>query len=146
MAPEALADPDVLRVAWGALTRIVDAEGVGLLFGCSSFAGTNPGRYAAALTLLGRRHRGPRALLPGRRSREVVDLPGAGLLDREAVRRGQSELPPLLRGYLRMGGWVGDHLVIDRDLQTLHVFTGLEVERVPMARARSLRRARDGGD
>ena len=34
-----------------------------------------------------------------------------------------------------MGGWVGGHVVTDPDLQTLHVFTGLEVVRVPERRA-----------
>jgi len=48
-------------------------------------------------------------------------------------------MPPLLRAYLRMGGWVSDHAVIDRDLGTLHVFTGLEIRAVPPARARALR-------
>ncbi len=33
-------DPDIVRIAWAALTSYVDARGVKLLFGCSSFAGT----------------------------------------------------------------------------------------------------------
>ena len=33
-------DPDILRVAWGAMTGFVDANGIEMLFGCSSFAGT----------------------------------------------------------------------------------------------------------
>jgi putative hemolysin len=49
-------------------------------------------------------------------------------------------MPPLLRTYLMMGGWVSDHAVIDRDLGTLHVFTGLEIAAVPAGRARLLRR------
>ena len=49
-------------------------------------------------------------------------------------------VPPLLRSYLAMGGWVSDHLVVDRDLGTLHVFAGLEVRAVPVARALALRR------
>jgi hypothetical protein len=40
-----------------------------------------------------------------------------------------------------MGGWVSDHAVVDIDLDTLHVFTGLEIGRVPKARARLLRGA-----
>ena len=48
-------------------------------------------------------------------------------------------MPPLLRSYLRMGGWVGDHAVVDGDLDTLHVFTGLEVGAIPAARVRRLR-------
>ena len=38
-----------------------------------------------------------------------------------------------------MGGWVSDHAVVDNDLGTLHVFTGVEISRIPAARARLLR-------
>ena len=48
-------------------------------------------------------------------------------------------MPPLLRTYLLMGGWVSDHAVVDRDLGTLHVFTGLEIGAIPPARKRLLR-------
>jgi hypothetical protein len=48
-------------------------------------------------------------------------------------------MPPLLRSYLVMGGWVSDHAVVDRDMNTLHVFTGVEVAAIPAARQRSLR-------
>ena len=48
-------------------------------------------------------------------------------------------MPPLLRSYLTMGGWVSDHAVVDRDLNTLHVFTGLEIASIPAARAKALR-------
>ncbi|MFZ8959943.1 MAG: ornithine-acyl-ACP acyltransferase, partial [Paracoccaceae bacterium] len=58
------------------------------------------------------------------------------------LKRAMVTLPPLLRSYLMLGGWVSDHAVIDRDLNTIHVFTGLEIAAVPPARARLLRLAR----
>ncbi|MFZ3582636.1 GNAT family N-acetyltransferase [Loktanella sp. DJP18] len=126
---------DVLRLAWGALTGLVDAHGVGLLIGCSSFAGADPARHAASLALLGAHHRGPAALTPGRRAARTVPLAGA-VSDRRAALAG---LPPLLRSYLRLGGWVGDHAVVDEVMDTVHVFTALKVDAVPAARARALR-------
>ena len=41
---------------------------------------------------------------------------------------------------LKMGGWVSDHAVIDRDLGTIHVFTGVEVKNIPASRLVSLHR------
>ena len=55
------------------------------------------------------------------------------------AKRAMSGMPPLLRTYLMMGGWVSDHAVVDRDLNTLHVFTGLEIGAIPPARKRLLR-------
>lgn len=130
-------DGDVLRIAWAALTRIVDAERVGMLFGCSSFAGTDPGPYGEAFALLGARHLAPARWRPVARADETVGFGEAG--PGADAKAGLKAIPMLLRTYLAMGGWVSDHAVIDRDLGTLHVFTGLEVGGVPPARARSLR-------
>ena len=56
-------------------------------------------------------------------------------------RAAMAAMPPLLRSYLAMGGWVSDHAVVDDHLDTLHVFTGLEIRAIPPARARLLRAA-----
>ena len=129
--------PDVLRLAWGAMARLVDAGKAGLLVGCSSFRGAGWEMHRAGLALLAAEFVGPGAHLPGRKAAEVVDLASAGPLgDRRAALAG---LPPLLRTYLGMGAWVSDHAVVDRDLDTLHVFTCVEVDQVPAARAASLR-------
>lgn len=130
--------PDVLRLAWGAMTRIVDEGQAGLLVGCSSFRGAGWEAHRAGLALLAAEFIGPAEHLPGRKAGEVVDYPAlvGPVTDRRASLAG---LPPLLRTYLGMGGWVSDHAVADRELDTLHVFTCVEVDRVPAARAASLR-------
>ncbi len=51
----------------------------------------------------------------------------------------QMRMPPLLRTYLMMGGWVSDHAVIDTHMNTLHVFTGLEIRAIPPGRKKLLR-------
>ena len=53
-------DPDILRIAWAALTRHVDATGVKLLFGCASFKGTDAAAYLDAFAMLKERHLGPK--------------------------------------------------------------------------------------
>ncbi|MFW8636166.1 GNAT family N-acyltransferase [Cribrihabitans pelagius] len=133
-------DADILRLAWGALALLVDRAGAGLLFGCASFAGTDPAEYSAAFAWLRRRHLAPPRWRPGEKAAELhhfAAAAGAGPDTAEALRR----LPPLLRSYLAMGGWVSDHAVVDRQMNTLHVFTGLEIAAIPAARKRLLRAA-----
>ena len=129
--------PDILRVAWGAVASVVEEEDVRLLFGCSSFTGTEPDRFDDAFALLFERHLAPRRWLPR------VKAPHVFRFDRRRLRpdlaRATRTMPPLLRFYLALGGWVSDHAVIDRELDTLHVFTGVETARIPAARARFLR-------
>ena len=134
-------DPDILRLAWGALARFVDENGVEMLFGCSSFKGTEAHEYADAFAMLRERHLAPRRWWPRVKAPGVVRF--ALDLARRVPdpRRAMATMPPLLRSYLAMGGWVSDHAVVDRDLGTLHVFTGLEIGAIPAARARALRAA-----
>ncbi len=128
-------DPDALRLAWAALTRIVEAERVTQMFGCTSFPGANPADHADALAMLALRHLGPQGARPALKAAETVPLIGQAYDPRRAM----AQMPPLLRSYLAMGGWVSDHAVIDRDLNTLHVFTAVEIAAIPPARARLLR-------
>ena len=142
-------DPDVLRLAWGEITQAVDGQrvdgqagdgqagdgqGVSLMFGCTSFAGADPQLHGPALSYLARHHLAPKHLAPLRK-------PGAVELPRLSgdMAPALATIPPLLRSYLSMGGWVSDHAVIDPELDTLHVFTAVEVARIPAARARALR-------
>ena len=135
-----VSDPDVVRLAWGMLARLVDQCGAAMLFGCSSFQGIDPAPYRRAFDLLAAHY--------------VSDKVGAKASDRfDFTAQAQpaferkvalSEIPPLLRTYLGMGGWVSDHAVIDRDMNTLHVFTGVVIADIPPARAAALRAVAKG--
>lgn len=132
-------DPDILRIAWGALTRYVDDTGVGMLFGCSSFKGVEAAPYLDAFAKLRADHLAPHRWGPRIKAPRVYRF--ARRLARRVpdAKRAALSMPPLLRTYLLMGGWVSDHAVVDDDMNTLHVFTGLEIGAIPPARARALR-------
>ena len=131
-------DPDILRVAWAALTRYVDDNKVKMLFGCSSFAGTDEAEYLDAFAVLKDRHLAPKRWLPRVKAPQVFRF--AQRLGRKPdVKLAMRRMPPLLKTYLMMGGWVSDHAVVDRQMGTLHVFTGVEVASIPPARKRLLR-------
>lgn len=127
-------DPDVLRMVWGMLARLVETHRLRYLLGCTSFVGADPVQHAPALAALYERHIGPLTLLPHRKAGTTVDLTQA---DQPPD---TSRIPPLLRSYLALGAWVSDHAVIDTHLDTVHVFTLLDVAAIPPARARGLQR------
>lgn len=130
------ADPDLMRLIWAGVARAAGVWGAARLIGCTSFPGTDPDRLAPALGLLAARHLGPAALRPGVRApltRPLADFAAA------ARPEGAGLMPPLLRAYLALGGWVSDHLVIDPDLGTCHVFTCVEIDGMPEGRKRVLR-------
>lgn len=129
-------DPDILRAAWGALTRYVDENNIEMLFGCASFPGVDTTPYLDAFGLLKDRHPAPLHWRPGVKSAEVFSF---NALNRTNSKKAMLNMPTLLRTYLLMGGWVSDHAVVDHYLNTLHVFTGLEIKAIPAARKRLLR-------
>lgn len=133
IAPDVV-DVDIVRLVWGAVTQIVDQSGATLLLGCVSFAGTDHNLYSAGFDLLASRFQGP--FVVGRKSAEIVPFNRG----QASHNQGLAQLPPLLRSYLSMGGWVSDHAVIDRNMNTIHVFCGVEVAKIPTARVKSLRK------
>lgn len=136
--PEAR-DPDIVRVAWGAMTRYVDENGVEMLFGCSSFKGTDADTYHDAFAMLAAKHLAPRRWWPRVKAPSVVEFAKKLRRRRPDAKQAMLRMPPLLRTYLLMGGWVSDHAVVDLQMNTLHVFTGLEIAAIPPARKRLLR-------
>jgi len=131
-------DPDILRLAWGTLAAFVDQNGIGMLFGCSSFAGTETEGYLDTFAMLRAHHLAPRRWLPRIKAPDVFRY-ARGHVRPPDVKRALRAMPPLLRSYLVMGGWVSDHAVVDRQMNTLHVFTGLEIDAIPEPRKRLLR-------
>ena len=131
-------DPDIIRLSWAVLTSFVDKNDVAFLFGCTSFPGVAAQEYAQAFALLKAQHMAPSMWKPKHKSQNIFEFSEtiAGGID---LKQATAQLPPLLRTYLLMGGWVSDHAVIDPVLKTIHVFTGLEVKTVPETRKRLLR-------
>lgn len=137
-------DPDVIRLAWASMTRLLEGWGADFLFGCASFPGTDPQAWSAPLGLLAGSHLAPADWAPGPVAAEVFAI--RGLAPPADPTRAMAGLPPLLRSYLALGARVSDHAVIDRELGTFHLFTGLDLSAIPPARAARLRdMARDLG-
>ena len=110
-----------------------------MMFGCSSFPGNDVAPFTEPLALLKERHLAPKKWAPVVKSKEI-DAYAIRLASYKPTLRSASEMmPSLLRTYLSMGGWVSDHVVIDRKLGTFHVFTCVEAAKIPARRVKLLR-------
>ncbi|HEY3917393.1 MAG TPA: GNAT family N-acyltransferase [Stellaceae bacterium] len=108
------------KLMWRGIAAYVFHYGIELMFGCASLSGTDPDVLALPLAYLHHFHRAPDAL----RARAVPQRHVA--MDRMAkadidVAQAQALLPPLIKGYLRLGGFVGDGAVIDPQFNTTDV-------------------------
>ena len=136
---EARNDPDILRIAWALLTRYVDLFGIGMMFGCASFDGVSKAPYRDAFALLKHKYMAPERWKPVQRAPQLIPFAVELAEHRPNLKKANATMPSLLRSYLAMGGWVSDHAVVDTQLDTLHVFTAVEIDAIPAARKRFLR-------
>ena len=67
-------DPQILRLAWGALTQIVDQHEAHLVLGCANFPGTDPSPSRDAFRQLAARHVAPARVLPDVNAQDVIWL------------------------------------------------------------------------
>lgn len=110
----------VMQLLWRGIAAFVFACEIDLLFGCASLSGTDPDGIAAELTYLHHNHLAPPALRPRARTERYVDmrrLPPSQVDNRRVL----LTLPPLIKGYLRLGGMVGDGAVVDHQFNTTDV-------------------------
>jgi putative hemolysin len=118
-----------MQLLWRGIAKYVFAHDIKIMFGCASLPGTDIAELAPALTYLHHFHLAPPALrvraLPDRFvdmnliSPDEIDTEAA--VAKIATRATVAALPPLLKGYLRLGALIGEGAVIDRDFNTTDV-------------------------
>ena len=110
----------VMQLLWRGIAAYVFRHEIDLMFGCASLAGTDPDALSAELTYLYENHLAPPAFRPRAIASRYVDMQRLPLGEIDH-RRVQGLLPPLVKGYLRLGGFVGDGAVIDHQFNTVDV-------------------------
>lgn len=118
-----------MALLWQGIARYIFAHDVTAMFGCASFAGTDAVGLRDALAYLHAHHLAPLELrpcaLPARRVEMRSDSPPAHSLPAQMI------LPPLLKGYLRLGGFVGDGAVVDHAFNTTDVCVVVKTSLMP---------------
>ena len=110
-----------MGLLWRAIAAYVFHYDVELMFGCASLPGVDPDRLALPLSFLHREHLAPAALRPRALPRLHVAMNRLAPDEEIDPRAARLALPPLVKGYLRLGGFVGDGAVIDRQFRTTDV-------------------------
>lgn len=109
-----------INLLFRGIAGYVSRYNIELMFGCASLPGTDPAELALPLSYLYYYYLAPPAL-------RAVAVPSRHV---EMRRMKQDEIdpavamfevPPLLKAYLRLGGFIGDGAVIDEQFQTTDV-------------------------
>lgn len=118
-------DPDhrtkpTMRLLWQAIAAYVQCYQIEALFGCASFVGTDPEKIKLPLSYLYHQHLAPEEIRPKAIDCRFVKLNRVPFNDIN-FRSTWKALPPLIKGYLRLGGFIGDGAVIDSQFNTIDV-------------------------
>jgi L-ornithine Nalpha-acyltransferase len=118
-----------VELLWHGLWTYVRENKVDVMIGCASFEGTDPSAHAMALSLLHHQSLAP----PEWRCRahdrhyQSMDLIPKDQLDLKAALKA---MPPLIKGYMRLGAFVGDGAVVDHQFGTTDVLIVMPVAKI----------------
>lgn len=118
-----------IELLWQGIWAYVNHHRIDVMTGCASFLGAVPAAHAEALSFLAQNCRAEGdwriEAVPGRY--HAMDLMPAEAINARAA---LSAMPPLIKGYLRLGGKVGDGCVVDHEFCTTDVFIVLPVAEI----------------
>lgn len=118
-----------VELLWHGIWSYVRSHGIDVMVGCASLEGTDPDSLALPLSFLHHNARAPSdwavGALPGRHV--AMDRLPPEKIDMKAALHA---LPPLIKGYLRLGAFVGEGAVVDRQFGTTDVMIVLPVSAI----------------
>jgi putative hemolysin len=118
-----------VELLWHGIWTYVLRHQHDVMIGCASLPGTDPDRQALALSFLHHFARAPQPWAAGALPHRRVEM---NRMAKEAIdaKAALRELPPIIKGYLRLGAHVGDGAVIDYQFGTIDVLIVLPVSAI----------------
>jgi putative hemolysin len=118
-----------VELLWHGIHAYILQNHCDVMFGCASLDGTNPTRLALPLSFL---HHYAAAPEPWRATALPERYVEMNRMSKEAIdpKATLRALPPLIKGYLRLGAYIGDGAVIDYEFGTTDVLIVLPVSAI----------------
>ncbi len=117
----------VLELLWRGLWLYASHHACDVMIGCASLPGSDANLHQGALAFLRDHAAAPAewraSALPARRANVIAET-------QVEARRTLAALPPLVKGYLRVGAYFGDGAVIDREFGTTDVLVIVPMDRI----------------
>lgn len=132
----------LIQKMWARIASYVAEHQIGLMFGCASFPGTDVSAIEKALSYLYHYHLANPSQCPVVLPQHRVDM---NLIPKEELdaKRVFASLPPLVKGYLRLGASIGDGAFIDRQWNSIDVCIVMPTLQVTERYARHYQRGTD---
>ena len=118
-----------VELLWHGIWTYVRQHRLDVMIGCASLEGTDPDRLALPLSFLHHYAQAPEAWRASAHPSRRVEM---NRMTKEAIdpKAALRELPPLIKGYLRLGAFIGDGAVIDHQFGTTDVLIVMPVSAI----------------
>ncbi len=118
-----------VELLWHGIHAYILQNGCDVMIGCASLDGTDPKRLALPLSFLHHYARAPAAWRASALPNRYIEM---NRMSKEAIdpRAALRVLPPLIKGYLRLGASIGDGAVVDHEFGTTDVLIVLPVSEI----------------
>lgn len=118
-----------IELLWQGIWAYCRRNSLDVMFGCASFPGVQPAAHAAALAFLHHHALTMDGWTVSARAEARIDM---DFMPLEAIdlRAAMRALPPLVKGYLRLGARFGDGAVIDPAFSSIDVLVVLPIEQI----------------
>ena len=110
-----------IEFLWQGVWTYIEENNFDVMIGCASFQATDPKEIALPLSFLYHNSLAPDEWRVRANSSRFVNM---NMINKDQIdsREALKKMPPLLKGYLRLGAYIGDGAVIDKQFGTIDVF------------------------
>lgn len=110
----------ILNKLWEGIAHYISDHNISLMFGCASFHGIDIEPLSEQLSYLYHFHLAPPELCPRTKEEYFVEM---NIVPKEKLdaKAAFISMPPLLKGYIRLGAYIGDGAFIDEQFNTTDV-------------------------
>lgn len=122
-------DGKTMQLLWTFIAQYITKYNIRIMFGCASFPGTEIEKHRLALSYLDSRYLAPPSIRPIAIKDRYIKMRDNDVYDKN-FKSFLISTPPLIKGYIRLGAFVGDGAVIDHDFNTIDVCIVLPTEKI----------------
>ena len=118
-----------MQLLWSFIAQYVLTYDIEVMFGCASFPGTKPKLHKTAFDYLYRNYLAPENIRPKALKNRYISMKSESTINC-SFKDFLGLIPPLIKGYIRLGAFIGDGAVIDYEFNTTDVCIVLPTEKI----------------
>ena len=118
-----------MQLLWRGIANYVFFYDIKIMFGCASFPEVSQKLIKLPLSYLHHYHLAPKEIRPVALPERYINM---NLLSKEVIniKEARRSIPPLVKGYLRVGAYIGEGAVLDKQFGTTDIVIVLKTEQV----------------